>query len=163
MMLSQHFSLEELSASSTAVRLGIDNTPPPDVVPHLVVLANGLEHVRDELNHPVQVDSGYRCEALERVLCAKDFRVWSARYAGPADDNAWSLYFMRKAHPQGYAGDITCAAFGPPAAVFEKLRTSAIMFDQLILEGDWVHASFAPALRGQVLSATFKDGVPSYN
>jgi len=42
------------------------------------------------------------------------------------------------------------------------VKGSGIAFDQLIEEGSWVHASFDPRLRGQVLTATFKDGTPSY-
>ena len=31
--LTQHFTLAELTASGTAQRLGLDNTPPPEVLP----------------------------------------------------------------------------------------------------------------------------------
>src|SRR2546428_471866 len=46
MNLSTHFSFEELTLSDTAVRAGIDNTPPGQLMPNLVRLAAGLELVR---------------------------------------------------------------------------------------------------------------------
>jgi zinc D-Ala-D-Ala carboxypeptidase len=46
MMLSAHFSLEELTASEIAARAGIDNTPSAEVAHNLVRLAEGLELVR---------------------------------------------------------------------------------------------------------------------
>ncbi len=38
MMLSTHFSLEELVASEVATRRGLDNTPPNEVMPNLYTL-----------------------------------------------------------------------------------------------------------------------------
>ena len=46
MMLSAHFSLEELTASEVAARAGIDNTPSAEAVRNLARLAEGLELVR---------------------------------------------------------------------------------------------------------------------
>jgi zinc D-Ala-D-Ala carboxypeptidase len=140
--LTEHFTLEELAHSDIAVRLGIDNTPPADVVPHLVVLANGLEQIRRVTEHALIVHSGYRCEALERVLCAKDFTAWCARH-GKDVATAWPEYFARKGHPRGYCGDFTSPGFGSPAEVVQVVRGAGIKVDQLIEEGTWVHASFA--------------------
>src|SRR5436309_11744203 len=41
MMLSTHFSLEELVASEVATRADLDNTPPNEVMPNLSRLAEG--------------------------------------------------------------------------------------------------------------------------
>jgi zinc D-Ala-D-Ala carboxypeptidase len=43
MQLSPHFELSELTASSKAKILGIDNTPPPELIPRLVLVAEMLE------------------------------------------------------------------------------------------------------------------------
>lgn len=163
MNLTPHFTLEELTHSDTAVRLGIDNTPPANVIPHLVILAQGLEDVRLILTRPLNVHSGYRCEALERILCAKDYAAWCVRHGKPVDDVSWTEYFKRKMHPLGYAADFTCAPFGSPLQIVRTLKGSGLKFDQLIQEGTWVHGSFDPRLRSQVLTATFApDGTPSY-
>lgn len=159
--LTEHFSLEEMTASDTAVRLGIDNTPPPDIVPHLVINAQGLERIRNVTWLPLIVHSAYRCEALERVLTAKDFAAWCARHAKDLE-MAWPEYFARKSHPKGYSTDFICPAFGTPAEIVRVIRTCGIKFDQLIEEGNWVHVSFDPQLRGEVLTATFTNGTPSY-
>ncbi len=50
--LTPHFSLAELTASSTAQRLGLDNTPRADTVVRLQQLAELLERVRNHLACP---------------------------------------------------------------------------------------------------------------
>ena len=161
MNISEHFTLEELSFSDTAVRLGIDNTPPPEIVQHLALNAAGLEQIRLVTGSALIVHSGFRCEALERVLTAKDYAAWCARH-GKDPATAWPEYFERKAHPKGYATDFTCPAFGTPLEIIRAVKSSGIKFDQLIEEGTWAHASFDPKMRGEILTATFKDGTPTY-
>jgi hypothetical protein len=43
MRLSPHFTLAELCASTTAQARGIDNTPAPELLPRLIMLAEMLE------------------------------------------------------------------------------------------------------------------------
>src|SRR5881397_926842 len=63
MKLSQHFSLEELTASETAARQGIDNTPDTQALTNLIRLAETLERVRRSLDgHAMTITSGYRSE-----------------------------------------------------------------------------------------------------
>lgn len=165
MNLSPHFTLEELTHSDTAVRLGIDNTPPAFVVENLRVTAAGLEEVRAGplQGKPMRTLSGYRSEALERVLCAKDFAAWCERRGRQADEESWQVYFLAKAHPFGWAVDWTCEAFGTPIVCVRAVAAYGIRFDQLIEEGTWAHSSFDPRLRGNVLTASFgPDGTPSY-
>ena len=132
--LTEHFSLDELIFSSTAVRLGIDNAPPPEVVTNLTTLANGLELVRALLgNQPMHIDSGYRSAALNQQV-------------GGVPSSA---------HVQGYAADFICPAFGTPLQIVEEIAASDIQYDQVIVEcGRWVHLSFAPAMRRQLLTAS---------
>ena len=141
--LTIHFSLEELTRSDTAVRLGIDNTPSAEVLDNLQVLAEGLEKVRDLLgvyNRPVLISSGYRCSALNKALHGS----------------------VNSAHMYGYAADFTCPDFGNPLAIVKKIAQSTLKFDQLIQEGTWVHISFDPKMRGEVLTAHFNNGVATY-
>lgn len=163
MRLSPHFTLEEFWHSETALRLGIDNTPPLEVVDRLRETANGMEQMRAALDDsPILVSSGYRCEMLERVICSKDFRAWAARRGRIADEKAWAEYFAGKAHPKGYAIDWTSPRAGSPRQIVVRLANSAIAFDQLIMEGTWVHASFDPQMRRDVKTATFVNGTPHY-
>ena len=140
--LTEHFSLEELIFSSTAVRLGIDNAPAPEVVTNLTTLANGLEQVRTLLgNQPMHIDSGYRSAALNKQV-------------GGVPSSA---------HVQGYAADFICPAFGTPLQIVEEIAASDIQYDQVIQEGTWCHLSFAPAMRRRVLTAHFDDGIATYS
>ena len=151
--LSPHFSLHEMTYSDTAVRLGIDNTPPESVIENLKRTANGLERVRQLLNHhAIRVSSGYRCEELERKICDKAFEDWCHRRNIPSDHKAWSDYFHTKQHPTGNAVDFTCATYGPPEQLVRIIRSSGIVYDQLICEyGAWVHISFSDTPRQMTL------------
>jgi hypothetical protein len=141
MRLTEHFSTEELAASNTAAAHHIDNTPPADVVEHLHVLAEGLELVRALLAQPMHINSGFRCEALNKVI-------------GGVSNSA---------HQTGYAADFVCPLVGAPIDVVHKIQGSDIKFDQLIQEGTWVHISFAPTMRQEVLTAHFHGGKATYS
>jgi len=131
MRLTQNFSLEQLIYSETAERERIDNTPAPEIVDNLRLLAQGLEQVRTLTGFPLDISSGYRCPRLNS-------RVGGARTSQ---------------HTRGQAADFTCAEFGPPLAIIKAIRDSDIDFDQCILEyARWVHISFSAAPRGKVLT-----------
>jgi putative chitinase len=153
--MSDNFSIAEMTESSIAVRLGVDNTPSLKVIEHLGLTVTGLERVRALLGFPVHVNSGYRCEAFERILSERDFRAWCAQQNCSADDEAWQRYFTGKAHVGGYAADFTCAQFGSPGDVFDAIVASEIRFDQCGLEGSWVHISFDPRLRRHIVHKQF--------
>jgi hypothetical protein len=55
----------------------------------------------------------------------------------------------------GFAADFTCAQFGSPWDVVQAIGLSSIAFDQCILEGTWVHISFAPPMRKEILIKQF--------
>jgi len=131
--LTSHFTLEELVFSSTAERLGIKNQPSAAILENLKVLAAGLEQVRGELGAPMHIDSGFRCPEL------------NAAVKGAA----------KSAHLDGFAADFVSNQFGTPLEIVKKIQASSIVFDQCIQEGTWVHISFDPKLRKQVLTAHF--------
>jgi zinc D-Ala-D-Ala carboxypeptidase len=69
MNLSKSFTLNELTKSQEATRLGIDNTPNEEHILNLKLLCeNVLQPIRDYYGMPVSVSSGYRsaklCEAI---------------------------------------------------------------------------------------------------
>lgn len=70
--LSRHFTLAEAMASNTARKLGIDNTPPDEIVPRLAFVAETiLERIRANYGVPIVFDGGlswYRCPALNRAV-----------------------------------------------------------------------------------------------
>jgi len=69
MLLSPNFTLDELTKSQEAIRLGIDNEPSDEHITNLILLCkNILQPVRDHFKLPVSISSGYRsaklCEAI---------------------------------------------------------------------------------------------------
>lgn len=63
--LSKHFKLSEFTRSSTATKYGIDNTPPLEVISNLQYLCQELlEPLREWMNEPIIISSGYRCPKL---------------------------------------------------------------------------------------------------
>lgn len=153
MNLSPHFTLAELTGSETAARDNINNDPPLDVVANLKRTAAGLERVRVLLNaNAIHVTSGYRSEALERVICAGSYKAWCARSGLAVNAESWAQYFATKDHPKGNAADIKCPGYGTPERVMQTIVASDLVFDQCILEfGQWVHISFGPANRRKAL------------
>jgi zinc D-Ala-D-Ala carboxypeptidase len=126
--LTAHFALEELACTQ---HRDVDNTPPPEVIPNLRATAVRMEEVRRLLgDRVITVSSGYRSPTLNRA-------VGGARTS---------------AHLDGHAVDFNCYGFGSPKAVCRAIAHADLDFDQLIEEGTWVHISFAPKLRRQVLS-----------
>lgn len=67
--LSPHFSLEELTRSSTATAKGIDNTPGEKARANLVRLCRDiLEPLRSAYGAPMRITSGFRCQALNKAI-----------------------------------------------------------------------------------------------
>jgi len=123
--LSPHFTLAELCASSTATARGLDNTPPPELLPRLIMLAEMLERIRSTVGQPIVVSSGYRCPELNTLV-------------GGATTSD---------HPQGHAADIIAPKFGTATQLARLLAplVSVLSIGQIILEGvkgkQWVHVS----------------------
>jgi len=139
--MTPNFTLDELTFSDTAVRLGIDNSPSPEILKNLLTLANGLEDIRTLLgDKPLRISSGYRCKILNNVIGGS----------------------RTSAHMEGFAADFTCREYGSPLKIVQALARMALSCDQLIQEGTWVHVSFDPRRRGEVLTAHFGQNGTTY-
>ena len=68
MKLTEHFTLEELTRSTTAKRLNIDNTPSEQIEQELMETAQLLEKIRTVYKKPIIVTSGYRCKKLNDAV-----------------------------------------------------------------------------------------------
>ncbi len=129
MNLSEHFTLAEMTASQSAVRLTIDNSPSAETLNNLRRLCAFLEQVRLLVKKPVLVSSGYRSTELNRII-------------GGAPQSA---------HMQGLAADINVPGMSP-ATLARRVADSPLMFDQLIIEFDqWVHLGLAEGLQRRQL------------
>lgn len=119
MKLSEHFTLEEMTASETAARKGIDNSPSLKTIDNLKRLATHLEAIREEIGLPIIITSGYRSPAL------------NAAVGGSAGSQ----------HCFGCAADIRVDGMTPDELI-EAIIDGGMLYDQLISEfGSWVHYS----------------------
>lgn len=117
MNLSPHFTLEELTATST----GHDNTPTPAIIENLKILASTLERIRTALGKPVTINSAYRSTKVNNAVRGE----------------------MGSFHTQGLAADIRVKGM-TPYEVCMAIKESGIPYDKLILEelgsnGGWTH------------------------
>lgn len=122
MKLSEHFNLEEFVDSPTAIRLNINNTPHQTEINNICALVEKvLEPARRKYGSPIIVNSGYRCEALNKAV-------------GGAN---------KSQHLTGQAADITTGSREKNKILFNIIRYY-FCFDQLINESNfaWVHVSF---------------------
>ena len=126
MQLTPHFSLAEL----TTTKQKIDNTPSKEIVEVLRTTAFYMEKVRELLgNVAITINSGYRSPDVNRAV------------GGTSNSS----------HTYGYAVDFT--AYGhTPLTICNILAKSNLKFDQLIYEKTWVHISFDPRMRGNILT-----------
>ena len=65
MKLSENFTLDELTKSQEAIRLGIPNEPQDEHITNLMLLCiHILQPIRNYFKMPVSISSGYRSAAL---------------------------------------------------------------------------------------------------
>ena len=129
MNLSPHFTLEEATKSVTAELQGIKNDPPPKILVNMRRCAERLEVVRKEVG-PILINSWFRSPELNRAV-------------GGA---------FNSAHMTGWAIDIRSNKYSP-YELGKIIIGMGIMFDQVIHEyGQWVHISFDPMYRKQILT-----------
>lgn len=115
--LSPHFSLAEMTTTST----GLPNIPSGQLLQNLTYTAQQMEIVRSILGAPIQINSAYRSDAVNRKVGG----------------------VTTSAHSYGFAVDFVCPQFGTPYEVCAKLIAAGMKFDQLIHEKRrWVHIGF---------------------
>jgi hypothetical protein len=128
MNLSKNLTLAEVTKSTTAKRLGIDNTPDDWVTENLRQVAiNIFQPLRDSFGCPIYVSSGYRSGELNTAIGGS----------------------KRSQHVEGRAFDLDADVYGgcTNAQIFNWIKDN-LEFDQLIWEfgdsdnPDWVHVSY---------------------
>ena len=125
--ITMHFTIEEMYASDTAKRLGIDNKPTTQKMINLVYLcAFVLEPLRVAMGEPIRVSSGYRCEKLNKAVGG----VYNSQ------------------HLKGQAADLCIDGDIEKGRRWFNYIKDHLPFDQLIWEHNpktgsyWVHVSF---------------------
>ena len=138
MQLTEHFTLEEFTTSSTAKARGIDNSVSSQrVADNLRNLCEKvLEPLRSYANQPITISSGYRCKALNKVVGGARN---SQHMTGEAADIHIPLYDFKDSTGSRLT-DIQLARD------WMQWLTDNTDFDQLILETVnrrifWIHVS----------------------
>lgn len=147
MKVSKHLTLEELTHSETAIKLGIVNQPNQLQLANLVRLAEKVfEPVREHFDTPIHISSGYRIMNLNQAIKGS----------------------ITSQHCSGEAIDIDMKGDKlTNAQVFHFIKDN-LKFDQLIWEfgsktnPDWVHVSYSDKNRNQVLRAKRVNGKTIY-
>jgi len=145
--LSKNFSLNELTKSQTAIRMGIDNTSDTEQLVNLVVLVQQVLQPCREQFGSISINSGLRVLELNQAIGSSD----------------------KSQHINGEAADFEAYLISNRRLaewIKEKLD-----FDQLILEypgpdprDGWVHCSYKRdgGNRKQVLTAVKEGGKTVY-
>ena len=150
MRLSKNFTLNELTKSNTALRLGIDNEPSKEGIYKLRLLATELlQPIRERLSAPLRITSGYRSPQLSEAIGSSS-NSQHCRY------EAVDLQFIKRGRMDNLM-------------IYQAIIDLDLDYDQLILEfgnateyidpthPDWVHISWKVTdNRKQVLIA-YKD------
>lgn len=68
MLITENFTLEEFTRSSTAKSMGIDNTPDGTQTEHIVEVAKIIQEFRNFYGKPVRISSGFRCPLLNKMV-----------------------------------------------------------------------------------------------
>lgn len=120
MNLSEHFTLDELTASETAARNGWDNSPNLNELSNLKRLAEFLEQVKTVVGgKPVMINSAFRSKLVNDAVGSKD----------------------SSQHRIGCAADIRVPGMTPDEVV-KAVMAADIGYDQVIREFDrWTHIS----------------------
>ena len=114
MNLTTHFTLEEMLRSETAAKKGIENRINAEEVNNLKRLCEAvLEPLREHFGTPIRINSGFRCQALNKAV-----------------KGAATSY-----HTQGRAVDIPMRP-GWLAYIRDHLPHT-----ELINEGTWIHVA----------------------
>jgi hypothetical protein len=127
MNLTEHFTLEELTATS---HRQFDNTPNDAEMANLVLLAEFLEQVKAALDgKPVMINSAFRSKQVNDSVGSKD----------------------TSQHRTGCAADFKVPGMTPDAVV-RAIIAAGLPYDQIIREFDaWTHISISEKPRRQAL------------
>lgn len=150
--LSPHFVLDEFTESATARKHGIVNTPPPEAVNNLKALCWGnLEPLREALQLPVVITSGYRTKALNSLLAHASER--SQHMLGQAADfyvsPAAGSKFQVPGSKDGSKEQVPSRRELLIKAFRLIITSPEIDYDQLILYPTFIHVSYVSKERNR--------------
>jgi uncharacterized protein YcbK (DUF882 family) len=111
-----NFKPEDFVKSNTAEQKGIDNTPNQNHLIAGMVLANKMQELRDKINLPIIISSGFRCSELNKAI-------------GGAPNSL---------HMQFLACDFNIKGLDPYVTLL-KIKESLVSVDKCFVERNCVH------------------------
>ena len=111
-----NFKPQDFVKSNTAQQKGIDNTPNQNQLIAGMVLADKMQELRDKINLPIIISSGFRSSELNKAI-------------GGAP-NSWHMQFL--------ACDFNIKGLDPYEAVL-KIKESKVSVDKCFVERNCVH------------------------
>jgi hypothetical protein len=140
-LFTPHFSLLEFTESPTARKHGIANVPPKEAVDNLKRLCeNTLEPLREALQLPVIITSGFRTKALNDLLAHSSER--SQHMAGQAAD-----FYVVPGSKFKVQGEIHRELLIKAFRLI--IQSELIDYDQLILYPTFIHVSYVSRERNR--------------
>ena len=148
MRLSKNFTLNELTRSNTATRLGIDNEPSKEGIMKLTLLAAFLQAIRDRIG-ALRITSGYRSPQLSEA-------IGSSSNSQHCRHEAVDLQYVKRGNMDNLM-------------IYQALIDLDLDFDQCILEfgnateyidptsPDWVHLSWKVVDNRRQVLVAYKD------
>lgn len=140
MILSKNFTLNEFTKSVSAIRNGIDNSPNAEHIRNIQLLVKYvLQPIREALGRPIRVTSGYRSEALNKLIGGS----------------------KKSQHCKGQAADLQFKVDGVMSnkIIWDKIIELDLPFDQMINEFNysWIHISYNEEHNRKAMLEAYKE------
>jgi hypothetical protein len=140
MILSKNFTLQEFTKSVSAIRNDIDNSPNAEHIRNIQLLVKYvLQPLREGLNKPIRITSGYRSESLNKLIKGS----------------------KKSQHCKGQAADLQFKVDGVMnnKAIWDKVIELGLPFDQMINEFNysWIHISYNHEYNRKSLLEAYKE------
>ena len=140
MILSKNFTLQEFTKSVSAIRNDIDNSPNAEHIRNIQLLVKYvLQPLREGLNKPIRITSGYRSEALNKAIKGS----------------------KKSQHCKGQAADLQFKVNGVMSnkMIWDKIIELDLPFDQMINEFNysWIHISYNHEYNRKAMLEAYKE------
>ncbi len=150
MKISKNFTLHELTRSTTATRLGIDNTPSKEGIFRLRIMVTTLLQPLRNIVGSLKVSSGYRSSKLNQAITGRTDYISQHTKCEAVDIQHYSRGKMNN------------------LKIYNALISSGLDFDQCILEfgkstettdgqPEWVHLSYSLDHNRKQILVAYKD------
>ena len=126
--MGKYFTIEELSRSETAIKENINNTPNAEQIANLnALIDNVLDPLRHAYGKPLIVNSGFRCDKLNKL-------VGGVKNSHHRCENGYA------------AADITTRNKRENKVVFDLAQQLNLPYCELGNESNysWIHISYNP-------------------